>query len=225
MDTFLEMALEQIEKRFSIETIPLPKELKKIKLPLGLIEIHCNNWKAERIRKIFSFRIKSVKLFFDILVVGIYPEPTVDIPIFDCEFNGIRKTVFMVINFVPLFNEPSYLQKNIEPMKPIFEKFSHYPRAQAGEYLKPYLSPYCMFSKIDKTQLEEVKQYSMDCLTLYLDLLSQAEEVQDVSYRDEIQRAQEKYIHDLTTHDPSRKTLGRIIGKKRADRIYQEIII
>ena len=93
------------------------------------------------------------------------------------------------------------------------------------EYLKPYLSPYCIFTKTDKTHLEEIKRCGMDYLTLYLDLLSQSEAVEDISYRDKIERAQKKYTHDLITHDPSRKMLGRIIGKKRADRIFKEVIV
>jgi 15,16-dihydrobiliverdin:ferredoxin oxidoreductase len=225
MDEFLKMALEKIKKNFSIESIPLPENLKQIKLPLGLIEILCYNWKAAKIRKIYSFRLKATFSLLDIIVIGIYPEPTVDLPIFDCEFNGMRKRVFPVINFVPLFNHSSYLKKYIEPMKPVFEKYSHFSRAQVIEYLKPYLSPYCIFTKTDKTHLEEIKRCGMDYLTLYLDLLSQAEEVEDISYRDEVERAQKKYTHDLITHDPSRKMLGRIIGKKRADRIFKEIIV
>jgi len=225
MDEFLEMALKKIEKTFSIEPIPLPEELKRIKRPLGLIELHCYNWKAARIRKIFSFRLKSVMSFLDILVIGIYPEPTVDLPIFDCEFNGIGKKVIPVFNFVPLVNDSTYFKKYIEPMKPIYEKYSHFPRLQADDYLKPYLSPYCLFAKTAKTHLEEIKQYGIECLDLYLDLLSRAKEVQDLSYRDEIERAHKKYIQDLITYDPSKKPLGRIIGMKNADRIYEEIIV
>jgi 15,16-dihydrobiliverdin:ferredoxin oxidoreductase len=225
MDEFLEMALKQIEKKFPIEPIPLPEELQRIKLPLGLIDLQCYNWKAAKMRKIFSFRLKAPFSFLDILVIGIYPESTVDLPLFDCEFNGIGKKVIPVFNFVPLFDDSTYFKKYIEPMKPIFEKYSHFQRLQAGDYLKPYLSPYCLFAKTDKTHLEEIKQYGLECLTLYIDLLSQAEEVQDPSYRDEIEKAHKKYIQNLITYDPSRKTLGRIIGKKRSDRIYNEIIV
>lgn len=225
MNEFLKMAIEKIEKTTSIEPIPIPKDLQQIKLPFKLIEIHCDNWKAEKVRKIYSFRLKAVKLFLDILVMGIYPEPSFDLPIFVCEFNGMMKKVLPLINFVPLSNDPSYIKKYIEPMKPIFEKYRRFPRAQSSEFLRPYLSPYCMFTRTTKEYLEEMKQYGFACLGLYLDLLSEAKAIEDQSYRDRIETAQKKYIHDLITNDPSRSMLGKIIGKKRTDRIFQEIIV
>jgi len=57
-----------------------------------------------------------------------------------------------------------------------------------------------------------------------LDFLSQAEEIKDTSYRDAIEQAQKKYIHDLTTYDASRKMLGRIIGMERSERIFHKVV-
>ncbi|MCK5513087.1 MAG: hypothetical protein KAJ00_01205 [Deltaproteobacteria bacterium] len=109
MDELFDNALEQIEKRITLEPIPLPAELKDIKLPLGLVDMHCYNWKAEKIRKIYFVRIKVKAPSFDIFGMALYPEPGLDIPSFACDFSCTRKKVFTYINFIPLFNEQAYL--------------------------------------------------------------------------------------------------------------------
>jgi len=90
--------------------------------------------------------------------------------------------------------------------------------------MKPYISTYTIYSFPEKRFLKELKNCAIDYLTLYLDLFSQAGEIKDTSYCDEVEKAQKKYIHDLATNDASRKMLGRIIGKEKANRFFQEVV-
>lgn len=224
MDELFENTLNQIEKKISLEPIVLPDELRHVKLPLRLMNMRCYNWKAERIRKIYFVRIKVAIPSFDIFGMALYPEPKLDIPSFACDFSCTKKKVFTYINFIPLFNEPSYLEKYIEPMKQVFEKYNHFPRQKIREWMQPYISTYTIYSFPEKTFLKELKNCAIDYLNLYLNLFSQAEEIKETSYGDEVERAQKKYIRDLITNDASRKMLGRITGKEKANRIFQEVI-
>jgi hypothetical protein len=223
MDELLHRILKEIEKKISLEPITLPEDLKRVKLPLGLMDMHCFNYKAERVRKMYFMRFKAVRSL-DVLGMAIYPKPVFDLPIFVSDLSGSKKKVFTYINFVPLFKEPSYITRYIEPMKLIFDKYNHFPPHKVRDWMKPYLSPYAIYSIPERTHLEELQSCVVDYLTLYLDLFSQVDEIKDVSYQDEVKRAQEKYISDLTTYDASRKMLGRIIGMGRANRIFQEVI-
>jgi hypothetical protein len=90
--------------------------------------------------------------------------------------------------------------------------------------MKPYLAPYSIYSMPEKNSLNELRDCAIEYLNRYLNFLSQAEEIKDPTYRDAIEQAQKKYIHDLTTYDASRKMLGRIIGMERSERIFHEVV-
>jgi 15,16-dihydrobiliverdin:ferredoxin oxidoreductase len=225
MDELFDSALKQIEKRITLEPIALPAELKDIKLPLGLVDMHCYNWKAEKIRKIYFVRIKVKAPSFDIFGMALYPEPGLDIPSFACDFSCTRKKVFTYINFIPLFNEQSYLDKYIKPMKQLFDKHTNFPRHKIREWMQPYVSTYTVYTFPEKSFLNELKNCAIDYLTSYLDMFSQADEIKDASYRKKVEEAQKRYVQDLATNDASRKMLGRIIGKERANRFFQEVVV
>ena len=225
MDELFESTLKQIEKKILLEPIALSEDLTHVKLPLRLMDMHCYNWKAEKVRKIYFVRIKVAVPSFDIFGMALYPEPRFDMPSFACDFSCTKKKVFTYINFIPLFNEPSYLEKYIEPMKHVYEKYNHFHRQKIREWMWPYISTHTIYSFPEKTFLKELKRCAIDYLNLYLDLLSQAEEIKDTSYRGEVEKAQKKYLQDLTTNDASRKMLGRIIGKEKANRFFQEVVI
>jgi len=225
MDELFDNTLKQIEKKIELEPIALPEELKHIRLPMGMVDMHCYNWKAEKIRKIYFVRIKVTIPSFDIFGMALYPEANLDIPSFACDFSCTRKKVFTYINFIPLFNEQSYLDKYIEPMKQMFDKYNNFPKQRIREWMQPYISTYTIYTFPQKTMLKELKSCAIDYLTLYLEMFSQAEEIKDTSYRDEVEKAQKKYVQDLTNNDASRKMLGRIIGKERANRFFHEVVV
>ena len=225
MDELFDSTLRQIEKSISLEPITLPDELKHIKLPLRLVDIHCYNWKSERVRKIYFVRIKVVVPSFDIFGMAIYPEPKLDIPSFACDFSCTKKKVFTYINFIPLFDEPSYRDKYIEPLKQVYDKYKHFSRQKIREWMNPYISPYTIYTFPEKASLKELKSCAIDYLKVYLELFSRAEEIKEKSYFDKVERAQEKYTKDLAANDASRKMLGRIIGREKANRFFQEVVI
>ena len=225
MDTFLKEVLDHVEEKLFIESIPIPDQLKDITSPSGLFNMHCYNWKAEKVRKISFFELKVDKPFSEAIGISIYPEPSIDVPIFGCDYNLTEEIVNPVINFIPLFNDHADLEKYIEPMKPIFEKYNFLSQDEVSEFYRPYLSPYYFHGNIDKSYLEEIKQCSLEYLSLYLDLIGQAREIQDASYRNDVENAHQKYIFDFVTNDPSRDILGTIIEKEIADQIFQEIIV
>jgi len=224
MDDFLGRELKAIEEKISIEPLPVRHEVETIKLPLGLITIRCYNWKADGIRKIYFMRLKSVFSFLDIAGTSIYPEPCLDIPIFNCDFNGMGKNVVPIINFVSLFDEPAYREKYIKPMEAVYERYKHLPRLQPSDFMKTHLAPYCTFARVKKNLIEEVLQCGIDYLNLYLVILIKAEKNEDPSFQEKVKKAQDHYINDLVTKDPSRKMLGKIIGKERAERIFHEVL-
>jgi len=224
MNELFVQAKKSIEEKLSLEPVSLPDDLKHITLPLRLLDMRCYNWKAERVRKIYFMRMKVAVPAFDIFGMAIYPESHLDIPSFVFDFSCTKKKVFSYINFVPLFNQPSYLKKYIEPMKKVHDSYAEFPRQTIREWMQPYVAPYAVYSLPAKTALPELKQCALDYLQLYLELFSRTEEITDPVYADRVEKAQKLYLNNLATYDNSRKMLGRIIGKERANRIFQEVV-
>jgi hypothetical protein len=224
MDELFRHAFELINQDMALEPLVPPPELQHVKLPLKLFDMRCYNWKAEKVRKIYFVRIKVAVPALDIFGMAIYPEASLDIPSFACDFSCTKKKVFTYINFVPFSSDSSYVTRYIEPMKAVFEKYRHFPRQKTREWMQPYVSPYAIYSMPEKAALEELKRCAMDYLSLYLELFARAEPIGDPSYRDEVEGVQRRYARDLAENDASRKMLGRIIGKEKARRIFQEVI-
>jgi hypothetical protein len=224
MNELFAQAKKCIEEKLSLEPVALPEDLKHITLPLRLLDLRCYNWKAERVRKIYFMRMKVAVPPFDIFGMALYPDSHLDIPSFVFDFSCTKKKVFTYINFIPLFDTPAYREKYIEPMKKVFSNYTHFPRQNIREWMQPYITPYTIYSFPPKTYLDELKTCALEYLNLYLELFSQAAEIKDGSYADEVESAQKHYREQLATHDASRKMLGRIIGKERANRIFQEVV-
>ena len=65
----------------------------------------------------------------------------------------------------------------------------------------------------------------MDYLDLYLEMLDNAEETSDKAYWVRIEAAQAAYRSDIITKDRSRKMLAKLIGSKKADRLFQKVLV
>ena len=224
MDELAAQAKELLEEKLDLQPIPLPQDISHIKLPLRLLELHCYNWRAKKVRKIYFMRIKVTVPSLDIFGMALYPETNLDIPSFVFDFSCTKKKVFSYINFVPLFNDPPYLERYIEPMKKIHESHAEFPRQTIREWMQPYVAPYAVYSLPMKTELPELKRCALDYLRLYLDLFSRAEEIKDPVLLEKVEKARKTYLNDLATYDNSRKMLGKIIGQERSNRIFREAI-
>lgn len=224
MDELAAQTKELLEEKLDLEPIPLPKEISQIKLPLRLLDLHCYNWRAQKVRKIYFMRIKVTVPSLDIFGMALYPETSLDIPSFVFDFSCTKKKVFSYINFVPLFSDPAYLETYIKPMKEVHQIHAEFPRQTIRDWMQPYVTPYAVYSLPFKTELPELKRCALDYLRLYLKLFSRAEEIIDPAYLERVEKARKQYLNDLTTYDNSRKMLGKIIGKERANRIFHEAI-
>ena len=225
MDELFTLALAAIEKNFSLQPLPLPEGLDEIKYPFKIVHIQCYNWKAEKIRKIYGMRVKIRLLALDILVLSIYPEVTFDAPIFYIDVACSRKTVFAYINCIALFAEETYYRKYLDPLKPVHEKYVHFTPHTMSDWLQKYRNPCTVYTRPDKSFMGTIKDCSLDYLHAYLGIIAKAEKIKDEQYQIRIEQAHTSYIQDLIAKDASRKILGRIIGMRRANQIFQRVLV
>ena len=91
--------------------------------------------------------------------------------------------------------------------------------------MRIYQRPGTIYSMPERKLEKDVKRCAMDYLDLYLEMLDQAEAAADPTYAARIEAAQTSYRNDIITKDKSRQMLAKLIGKKKANRIFQEVLV
>lgn len=90
--------------------------------------------------------------------------------------------------------------------------------------MNPCISPYTMYSMSEKTHLNDLKECGLDYLTCYLEKISSSQKTQDDDYIRQIEVAHQKHLDLMLANDITVKMLGKLNGKKRAGRIFNEVL-
>jgi len=225
LDRVYSESLKKIDEKISLQPLELPKELAKTRYPFGVFELLCNNWSGEGASKVYAMRIKIPLLSFDMLGMSVYPEPDYDLPVFIFDITQMKKKMVAYINFMPLFNNEAYLKKYLDPLNIYKDKYKHFPAHSMPEWMKPYQTSATIYSMPDATAADDVKNCALDYLTLYLDLFSKAKKVEDDSYGEKVKKAHDAYRQDIIEKDGSRKMIAKIIGMKKANRLFREVLV
>ena len=225
MDRVYSEALKSIEKVILLETLTLPPRLAKTRYPFGMFELLCNNWTGQGARKVYSMRIKLPLFSFDMLGVSIYPDPCFDLPIFIFDITEMKKKMVVYINFMPLSTDPDYFKKYIDPLKAVTDKYSHFPKKEMPEWMIPYQNDATIYSMPNAKYADEVKNCSLDYLKVFLELFLKAEKITDASRLESIKKAHDRYCQDIVEKDGSRKMIAKIIGMKKANQVFREVLV
>ncbi len=226
MDTCLSQLLEIIGSGRRLQEMSVPKELAEVRLPFGIVRVRCFNWSAQDIHKIYAMRTTVKLLGVDTLGIAVYPETDYEVPVFIADITAMKKKVLGYINVTPLFTDKEYVHHYIEPFKNIHERYSRLSRYEnIPEWMHGYHTNYTVYSMAGAEQLGTLQQCAADYLTLYMELFSASSPTADEEKRLHISRARQQYIRDIQEKDSARKMLGKIIGSKKADRIFKEVLV
>ena len=225
MDRVYSEALNSVKKVIPLKTLILPPKLSKTRYPFGMFELLCNNWTGQGARKVYSMRIKLPFFSFDMLGVSIYPDPCYDLPIFIFDITEMQKKMVAYINFMPLSTDPEYLKKYIDPLKAVTDKYRHLPKKEMPEWMVPYQNDATIYSMPDAKYADDVKNCSLDYLKVFLELFSKAEKITDAPRLESIKKAHDRYCQDIVEKDGSRKMIAKLIGMKKANRVFREVLV
>jgi hypothetical protein len=159
------------------------------------------------------------------LGVSIYPDPCFDLPIFIFDITEMKKKMVAYINFMPLSTDPEYLKKYIDPLKAVTDKYRHLPKKEMPEWMVPYQNDATIYSMPNAKYADDVKNCSLDYLKVYLELFSKAEKITDAPRLESIKKAHDRYCQDIVEKDGSRKMIAKLIGMKKANRVFREVLV
>ena len=224
MENVYNKILQHLEKKYELEPLAVPKDVREIRRLAGTFKLNMYNWRMEKIRKITIMRcsIRIPKL--DIFAIEMYPESSYDLPLLAIDFSKMKKKTFVYINVIPVIGDKKYIKKYIYPLRKIYKKYNIENNKEPKEWMKSYLTDYTVYTMLDNSDLESAIECSFDYFIYYLELLDNAKIIKNPSYRIRVDTAGLNYCNDLSEKDGSRKMLGRFIGMKRANKIFQEVI-
>lgn len=224
MEALKAKMLADLERRYALNPTHIDDDLREIKLPLGFMKMNLYNWSMEKVRKVNVMRTFVKMPNLEVFAIEIYPDDDYDIPLLAIDFSKMKKKTFVYLNFIPLFQDAEYHEKYIDRLRPIWDAYSIVPEAKAKDWMDPYLHRYSVYAMPKNALLPECYQCAYDYFALYLDLLEEAEKIQNADYRSKVTAASLKYCDQLSEKDGSRQMLGRFIGMNRANRIFREVI-
>ena len=112
--------------------------------------------------------LKCAESKLDYLGMAIYPNDCYDIPIFYLDLSCMKKKAIAYINYVRMQDSEEYLNKYIDPLKMMHEKYKHIPLREYPEWMTKYTSLYTIYSMPPKKYLQDLKDCGIDYLRLYL---------------------------------------------------------
>ncbi len=224
MESLYLRILQHLEDKYELEPLAVPEDVREIKRLGGAFKLNMYNWRMEKIRKISIMRcsIRIPKL--DIFAIEMYPESSYDLPLLALDFSKMKKKTFVYINIIPVIGDKKYIKKYVFPLRKIYKKYNIDNNKEPKEWMKSYLTDYSVYAMLDNSNLESAIECAFDYFKYYLKLLDRAKIISNPSYRIRVDTAGLNYCNELSEKDGSRKMLGRFIGMKRANKIFQEVI-
>ena len=225
MDDLYTQSMAIIEEKLHVQPVALPDELAGTTFPLKAVDLQCCNWKSEKVRKQYCMRMKVRVPSLDILGMAIHPDIRYDAPIFIFDLSCTRKVVVTYINLIGLSDDPSWAERYIAPARRIAEKYSDFAPHSMPEWMQAYHSACTVYSMPPRSRLEDIKRCVIEYVELYTGLLASTHEITDTGYRKKIEDVHQRFREDLLTKDRSQKMLAKIIGRKKASRIFHEVLV
>ena len=158
----------------------------------------------------------------------IYPSYVYDIPLLGVDFLSFgKKKILVVLDYQPLFQDESYLDKYIEPLKALKDKYSDLAQDLEMKFYdaNQYFSKYLLFAKTDaETVSTRVFDAFKDYLEFYWHMLEQAEPLTDPSDIQRIVTAQKDYDQYSAERDPAHGLFSSYFGSEWANRFLYEFL-
>ncbi len=224
MDDLFNHVLSQCSAALPLDEVALPPELARIRYPFGALELVCRNWRAERLHKIYSMRMKVRIPQLNILGMAFHTEPCFDAPIFQFDLTCTKKKIIAYINVCTVMGDAAACEKHLKPFEQVARRYGPFQPFKMPEWMQTYRTACTLYSDPGLNLLDDLKACIKDYLAVYLTMLTAAEKISDPKRLESVERFHANFKNDLLTKDRSQIMLGKVIGKEKAGRIFHEVL-
>lgn len=226
---FLRYLEKELFTRFELRSRPIPPEL-EFKVSLrgknpAMIESWC--YECPELRKIRYTYInagETAQIFNSV----IYPSHKYDLPLLGIDFLSFgKKKILVVLDFQPLFRDAEYLEKYIEPMAPIRNKYHELAQDLEMKFYdaNQYFSKYLLFAKTDsETVVNRLFPAYQEYIQLYWQLLERAEARTEPEAIARVVQAQKDYDIYSANRDPASGLFSSYFGHEWSEEFLYEFL-
>lgn len=226
---FLRYLEKELFSRFELRSRPIRPELEfkvsqRGKNP-AMIESWC--YECPELRKIRYTYInagETAQIFNSV----IYPSHKYDLPLLGIDFLSFgKKKILVVLDFQPLFRDAEYLEKYIEQMAPIRNKYQELAQDLEMKFYdaNQYFSKYLLFAKTDsETVVNRLFPAYQEYIQLYWQLLEGAEPRTEPEAIARVVQAQKDYDIYSANRDPASGLFSSYFGHEWSEEFLYEFL-
>ena len=227
--SFQEILEKELSERFELQPRPIPSGLESLVSDRGKNPATIQSWcyqcpKLRKIRYTYIDAGETAQIFNSV----IYPNHDYDLPILGIDFLAFgKKKILVVLDFQPLFRDPDYIEKYIEPMSPIREKYKDLAQDLEMKFYdaNQYFSKNLLFAKTDsESVVKRLLPAFQEYIQLYWQLLETATPVTTSRERDRIIKAQKDYDQYSAERDPASGLFSSYFGHEWSERFLHEFL-
>lgn len=226
---FKEYLEEELFNRFDLSSRSIPAGLESNVSARGKNPATIQSWcyQCQALRKIRYSYIdagETAQVFNSV----IYPAHHYDLPLLGVDFLSFgKKKILVVMDFQPLFRDRAYLDKYIEPMKDIRDRYNELAQNLEMKFYdaNQYFSKYLLFAKLDsETVVKRLFPAFQEYLGLYWQLVEAAEPLADPEEIQKIISAQKEYDQYSAERDPAHGLFSSYFGGEWSERFLYEFL-
>ncbi|MEL6787976.1 MAG: 15,16-dihydrobiliverdin:ferredoxin oxidoreductase [Cyanobacteria bacterium J06607_15] len=226
---FKEYLEEELFKHFDLSSRSIPAGLESNVSARGKNPATIQSWcyQAERLRKIRYSYIdagETAQVFNSV----IYPSHHYDIPLLGVDFLSFgKKKILVVMDFQPLFRDRDYIEKYIEPMKEIRDRYNELAQDLEMKFYdaNQYFSKYLLFAKLDsETVVNSLFPAFQEYLELYWRMVADAQPLTSPEEIERIAIAQREYDQYSAERDPAHGLFSSYFGSQWSERFLYEFL-
>lgn len=220
---------KELSDRFELQPRPIPPGLEYLVSDRGKNPAMIQSWcyqcpKLRKIRYTYIDAGETAQIFNSV----IYPSYYYNLPILGIDFLAFsQKKILVVLDFQPLFREPDYIEKYIEPMTPIRAKYKDLAQDLEMKFYdaNQYFSKNLLFAKTDsESVVNRLFPAFQEYVELYWQLLNEATPVTTSLERDRIIKAQKDYDQYSAERDPASGLFSSYFGHAWSERFLYEFL-
>lgn len=226
---FKEYLEEELFKRFDLRSRSIPAGLESNVSARGKNSATIQSWcyQSEQLRKIRYSYIdagETAQVFNSV----IYPAHHYDIPLLGVDFLSFgKKKILVVMDFQPLFRDRAYIDKYIEPMRDIRDKYNELAQDLEMKFYdaNQYFSKYLLFAKLDsEAVVNRLFPAFQEYLDLYWQMLADAEPLTNPEDIQRIVTAQKEYDQYSAERDPAHGLFSSYFGAEWSEKFLYKFL-
>lgn len=224
MGNLIKGVMEIAAKHFHMEELPVDESLSHIQWFFRLLDLRFENRRATGIRKCYSMELTMRIPAVHQQGIAFYPDETTDMPSLFVDLTRMKNKTIAYVNTVALFDDDDYQRRHLAVFKTIAERYADLPRTDLPDWMQPHQNETTFFAVTSQDCYERFEACAFEYAELYCERLQTCPRIEDTAARAKIVAARNHVCRDIAEKDTTRHLLAKIIGRRRANRIFEEVL-